>query len=129
LMLLTKEKKVISIFSVFLDFIKILKSYKCAVFSFSRISPLLPAAAAPTSARTVVAFFVADTEVGVEEAELPNCTVNRAVATVQQLILNSSSSNLVFNSPSKSVFKSVFQNKNQIHYLIVFQSETKIVTK
>jgi hypothetical protein len=42
-MLLTKEKKVISIFFVFLDFIEILKSYKCAVFSVFFIAALMSA--------------------------------------------------------------------------------------
>ena len=49
-------------------------------FSFSYIvadcccsyKRLLPAAAAPTSARTVVAFLVADMEIGVEEEEFGN---------------------------------------------------------
>ena len=102
-MLLTKEKKVISIFFVFLDFIEILKSYKCAV----SINPPAACCCCSHVCAHSCSLFVVDTEVGVEEEEFGNCTVKRAVATVQQWILNSShfnsSSNrlqIAFKSPS-----------------------------
>ena len=88
-MLLTKERIRISIFLILVDFIKILKNYKYAVFfvflycccSYKR---LLPAAAAPTSARTVVAFLVADMEAEGKEEESHSCNGNIAVGTVLQ---------------------------------------------
>jgi len=91
-MLLTKERIRISIFLILVDFIKILKNYKYAVFSFSYIvadcccsyKRLLPAAAAPTYARTVVAFLVGDMEAEGKEEESHSCNGNIAVGTVLQ---------------------------------------------
>jgi len=88
-MLLTKERIRISIFLILVDFIKILKNYKYAVFfvflycccSYKR---LLPAAAAPTYARTVVAFLVADMEAEGKEEESHSCNGNIAAGTVLQ---------------------------------------------
>lgn len=45
---------------------------------------LLPAAAAPTYARTVVAFLVADMEAEGKEEESHSCNGNIAVGTVLQ---------------------------------------------
>jgi len=48
---------------------------------------LLPAAAAPTSARPVVAFLVANMETGEKEEESHSCNGNIAVGTVLEWIL------------------------------------------
>ena len=104
----------ISIFFVFTDFIKILKSYNFVVFFVFLYKPSCCLLLLLPLNRTVVAFLVANTEVGIEAAELPNCSVNRAVATVQQLILNSS-------SLSKSAFKSIYNLAFKIRYNLVFK--------
>ena len=107
-------------------------------FSFSYIvadcccsyKRLLPAAAAPTYARTVVAFLVADMEAEGKEEESHSCNGNIAVGTVLQWILQSSHYN--------SVFKIRNQLRLQIRYKIRLQnqkpnpsskSETKSETK
>jgi len=81
---------------------------------------LLPAAAAPTYARTVVAFLVADMEAEGKEEESHSCNGNIAVGTVPQWILQSPH----YNSRLQIRLQNQKPTRLQIRNQLAFKSET-----